>query len=255
MTNPLFDLSGQVALVTGSSGGLGLAMARGLAQAGARVVLNGRDPGRLDAALAALRAEGHDVEATSFDVTDGTAVETGVVTIEDRIGPISILLNNAGIQRRVPLVDLDLATWDEVMRANTTSVFLVGQAVARRMIPRRAGKIVNVASLMSEVARPSVGAYTAAKGAVRTLTRAMCVEWAPHGIQVNAIGPGYFRTEMNRALVADQAFDGWIRGRTPAGRWGEPEELVGAAVFLSSAASSFVNGQVLYVDGGVLAAL
>ncbi|WP_207482144.1 SDR family oxidoreductase [Arenibaculum pallidiluteum] len=255
MSHPLFDLAGRVVLLTGSSRGLGLAMARGLAQAGARVVLNGRDPAALDAAVAALRAEGHDASAALFDVTDEAGIEAAVEAIETQTGPIAALFNNAGIQRRVPLLDLDRATWDEVMAGNLSSVFLVGRAVARRMVPRGAGKIVNVASLMSEVARPSVGAYTAAKGAVRTLTRAMCVEWAPHGLQVNAIGPGYFRTEMNRALTEDPAFDAWIRGRTPARRWGDPSELVGAAVFLASPASDFVNGQVIYVDGGILAAL
>lgn len=255
MSTKLFDLGGRRALVTGSSQGIGLALARGLGRAGASLVLNGRDTDRLETAVAELRAEGLDVEGRGFDVTDGPAVERAVGAIESELGPIDVLVNNAGIQRRVPLEDADDETWSAVMRTNLDGVFHVARAAARHMIGRGRGKIVNICSLMSEVGRPTVGPYTAAKGAVKMLTRAMCADWARHGIQANGIGPGYFATELNRALIEDEAFDTWLRARTPAGRWGEVDELVGAAIFLSSDASSFVNGQVIYVDGGVLAVL
>jgi gluconate 5-dehydrogenase len=255
MSRALFDLAGQVALVTGSSAGLGRAMARGLAEAGATIVLNGRDAGRLAETLAAFRADGLAAHAIGFDVTDEPAVLAAVERIEAEIGPIGILVNNAGIQRRAPLTEMPLETFEEVIRHNLTSVFVVGRAVARRMIPRRRGKIVNIASLMSEVGRRTIAPYAAAKGGVKQLTRAMCVEWAVHNIQVNGIGPGFFVTEMNAALTADPVFSRWVEERTPAGRWGQPDELVGAAVFLASSASDFVNGQVLYVDGGMLASL
>ncbi|MCP5151557.1 MAG: SDR family oxidoreductase [Ectothiorhodospiraceae bacterium] len=255
MGSKLFDLDGRVALVTGSSQGIGHAIARGLGEAGARVVLNGRDLERLEGARAGLAAEGLAVEACGFDVVDGAAVDAAVATIEREIGPIEILVNNAGIQRRAPLHEVDDATWRTVLDVNLDGVFRVGRAVARHMLARGRGKIVNICSLMSEVGRPTTGPYTAAKGAVRMLTRAMCVDWAPAGLQVNGIGPGYFATELNRPLYENPEFDAWIKRRTPAGRWGRVEELVGAAVFLASDASSFVNGQVIYVDGGVLASL
>ncbi len=255
MSLELFDLTGRRALITGSSQGIGHALARGLGRAGARLVLNGRDEGRLETAVQGLRGEGLEVEGRAFDVTDPESVTTAVDAIETELGAVDILVNNAGIQRRVPLQDADDDTWSQVLRTNLDGVFHVARAVARHMIPRGRGKIVNICSLMSEVGRPTVGPYTAAKGAVKMLTRAMCADWAGHGIQANGIGPGYFATELNRALIEDEAFDAWLRRRTPAGRWGEVEELVGAAVFLSSDASSFVNGQILYVDGGVLAVL
>jgi gluconate 5-dehydrogenase len=182
-------------------------------------------------------------------------VVDAVARIESEVGPIDILVNNAGIQRRAPLTEMPAETWDEVIRNNLTSVFLVGRTVARGMIARGGGKIINIASLTSEVARKTIGPYTASKGGVKQLTRSMCVEWAPHNIQVNAIGPGYFATELNKDLIADPAFDAWVRGRTPAGRWAQPDELIGTAVFLASRASDFVNGQVIYVDGGTLASL
>jgi gluconate 5-dehydrogenase len=251
----LFDLSGRRALVTGSSQGIGLSLALGLGRAGASLVLNGRGRDKLDAAVATLRAEGLTVEAAAFDVADPQAVRAGVDRIEAEIGPIDVLVNNAGIQRRKPLEDFEVETWREVMRTNLDSVFFVGQAVARHMIPRGRGKIVNIASLQSEAARYSIAPYTASKGAVKNLTKGMCTDWARHGLQVNAIGPGYFVTPLNQALVDDPQFDAWLKGRTPAGRWGRVEELQGAAIFLASAASDFVNGQVLYVDGGVLATL
>ncbi len=257
MAPGLFDLTGRLALVTGASQGLGLAIARGLAEAGARVVLNGRDRGRLAAAAGVLgpsAVSSHD-GLGAFDVTDPGAVEEGVARIESEVGAIDILVNNAGIQRRMPLEAFPVETWREVMRANLDSVFFVGQAVARRMIPRARGKIINIASLQSEVGRPTIAPYTASKGAVKMLTRGMCADWARHGLQINAIGPGYFETELNRPLRDDPAFDAWLRSRTPAGRWGRVEELSGAAVFLASRASDFVNGQVIYVDGGVLSVL
>jgi len=257
MSNPLFDLSGRLALVTGASQGIGLALARGLAEAGARVVLNGRDRERLAAAAETLGAAavppGEKIGV--FDVTDPDAVERGVARIEAEVGAIDILINNAGIQRRMPLAEFPVETWREVMRTNLDSVFFVGQAVARRMIPRGQGKIVNIASLQSEVGRPTIAPYTASKGGVKMLTRGMCADWARHGLQINAIGPGYFETKLNRALLDDPVFDAWLKQRTPAGRWGKVEELCGAAVFLSSRASDFVNGQILYVDGGVLSVL
>ncbi len=257
MASDLFDLTGRLALVTGSSQGIGLAIAQGLAEAGARVVLNGRDGDRL--ADAATQFGGSVPGALGglgvFDVTDPEAVAAGIARIEDEVGAIDILVNNAGIQRRMPLDAFPIETWHEVMRCNLDSVFFVGQAVARRMIPRGRGKIINIASLQSEVGRPTIAPYTASKGAVKMLTRGMCADWAGHGLQINAIGPGYFDTPMNRRLRDDPAFDAWLRARTPAGRWGRVEELCGAAVFLASRASDFVNGQVIYVDGGVLSVL
>ena len=247
----LFDLSGRIALVTGSSQGIGYALAQGLAGAGARVVLNGRDADRLVASAAAISG----ATAAAFDVTDPAAVADAIARIEGGFGAIDILVNNAGIQRRTPLEDCGLETWHEVMRTNLDSVFYVGQAVARRMIPRGRGKIINIASLQSEAARPGIAPYTASKGAVRNLTRGMCADWARHGLQINAIGPGYFATPLNQALIDDPVFDAWLKQRTPAGRWGRVEELQGTAVFLASPASDFINGQIIYVDGGVLAVL
>jgi gluconate 5-dehydrogenase len=255
MSTSLFDLSGRVALVTGSSAGLGQAIARGLAEAGAAVIVNGRDPDRLARVADAFRADGLNAHPYGFDVTSESAVIGAVQRIESEVGPIEILVSNAGIQRRAPLTDVSQEVWEEVVRTNLTSVFLVGRTVARGMIARGRGKIINIASLMSEVSRKTIAPYASAKGGVRQLTRSMCVEWAAHNIQVNAIGPGYFKTELNAALLADEAFDQWVRTRTPAGRWGNPEELVGAALFLASPASDFVNGQVIYVDGGVLASI
>jgi gluconate 5-dehydrogenase len=253
--NPLFDLTGRVALVSGSSQGLGFALARGLAQAGAAIVLNGRDEKKLATAAETLRAEGATVTVAAFDVTDGAAAASAVAKIESDFGSIGILINNAGIQRRAPLAEMTEEQWRAVLDTNLTSAFLVTRAVAPRMIARGAGKIINICSVMSEVSRPTIGNYAAAKGGLKMLTRAMAVEWAKHGLQANGIAPGYFVTELNKALVENVEFNQWICGRTPAGRWGQPHELVGAAVFLSSRASNFVNGQILTVDGGLLAAL
>jgi gluconate 5-dehydrogenase len=250
-----FRLDGRLALVTGSSADIGRALARGLAQAGAAVVLNGRDAARLEATAAALRAEGLTVHERAFDVCDAAAVEAAIAGIEADIGPIDVLVNNAGIQRRAPFHEFAHADWQELMRTNLDSVFFVGQAVARRMVPRRRGRIINICSVMSELGRASVVPYTASKGGVKMLTKGMAVDLGPHGITVNGIGPGYFKTELNAKLVADEAFSTWLVNRTPSRRWGEVEDLAPAAVFLASDAGRFVNGHILYVDGGVTAAL
>jgi gluconate 5-dehydrogenase len=255
MAGSLFDLTGKVALITGSSKGLGLVLARGLAQAGAKVVLNGRTQETLDHAVELLRGEGFEAIDCVFDVLDRNLIETHVRTVEHDVGPIDILVNNAGVQRRAPAVDMAEAVWREVLDINLTGVFLVSQVVGRLMVERRRGKIINLCSLLSEAGRPTIAPYTASKGGVKMLTKALAVEWAPFNVQVNGIGPGYFATEMNRALIENPDFDRWLKARTPAGRWGRPEELIGAAVFLASDASSFITGQIIYVDGGVLAAL
>jgi gluconate 5-dehydrogenase len=250
-----FDLTGRTALVTGGSQGIGLALARGLAAAGASVVLNGRDQTKLAAAAEALRAEGARVATCAFDVTDGAGIATALGRAETEGGPIDILVNNAGIHRRAPLLEMTESQWREVLETDLTSAFLVARVLAPRMIERQRGKIINICSLMSEVGRPTTGNYAAAKGGLKMLTRAMAVEWAKHNLQINGIGPGYIETELTRPLMENPTFDQWVRARTPAGRWGRPDDLVGAAVFLASPASDFVNGQVIYVDGGLLAAV
>jgi gluconate 5-dehydrogenase len=251
----LFGLEGRVALVTGSSAGIGAAIARGLAGAGASVVVNGRSPEKIDSVVASIVAAGGKAHGVPFDVTIGAEVRAGVVRIEREIGPIDILVNNAGMQRRGPLEDFAEETWRELMRANVDSVFLVAQAVARAMIPRKRGRIVNICSVQSELGRAGIAPYTASKGAVKMLTKGMAIDWGKYGIRVNGLGPGYFRTELNKALVEDEKFSSWLGARTPLGRWGEVDELVGAAIFLASDASSFVNGHILYVDGGVTASI
>jgi len=255
MTYPLFDLTGLRALVTGSSQGIGLALAQGLAEHGAEVVLNGRDRGKLEIAKRQLAETGASVSMSEFDVTDADAVKGGVDDIESRIGSIDILINNAGMQFRTPLEDFPVDRWEQLLKTNISSVFYVGQAVAKHMIGRGRGKIINIASVQSELARPGIAPYTATKGAVKNLTRGMCTDWAKHGLQINAIAPGYFKTPLNQALVDSQEFSSWLEKRTPAARWGNVEELVGAAVFLSGKASSFVNGHTLYVDGGITTSL
>ena len=250
-----FDLSGRTALITGSSAGIGLALAQGLAGAGAAVVLNARNAAKLQAVAQALREQGATVHAMAFDVTDATAVAEAVARIEAEIAPIDVLVNNAGMQKRAPLQDFTQADWQQLMRTNLDSVFVVGQAVARHMIPRGRGKIINICSVQSELGRPNIAPYTASKGAVKMLTKGMAIDWGPHGLQVNGLGPGYFKTELNQALVDNPEFSAWLIGRTPSRRWGDVEDLVGAAVFLASDASRFVNGHILYVDGGVTATL
>ncbi|MES2693379.1 MAG: SDR family oxidoreductase [Verrucomicrobiota bacterium] len=254
--NPtLFDLRGRTALVTGSSQGLGLAIARGLAQAGATLVINGRDEAKLAATAEQLRSEGVNVLTAAFDVTEGAASMRAVERLEADGRTIDILVNNAGIQRRAPLAEMTEEQWRTVIDTNLTSAFLVARAVAPRMIARGRGKIINICSVMTEVSRPTIANYAASKGGLKMLTRAMAVEWAKHGLQANAIAPGYFVTELNKPLVENPEFNSWICKRTPAGRWGQPHELAGAAIFLASSASDFVNGQILTVDGGLLAAL
>lgn len=251
-----FRLDGRVALVTGSSAGIGLALARALGQAGAAVVLNGRDAARLEAARATLAAEGLAVHAQAFDVCDAAAVEAGVAAIEAAHGPIDILFNNAGTTQRAPFHEFPPEAWQRILRTNVDSMIIVSQAVSRRMVARGRGRIVNVASVQSELGRPGIAPYAASKGAVKMLTKGMAIDLGPHGITVNALGPGYFKTELTAPLVADATFSQWLVNRTPCRRWGEvDEDLGGAAVFLASAAARFVNGHVLYVDGGVTATL
>lgn len=251
MASDVFDLTGKRALITGSSRGIGLALARGLAGAGAEVVLNGRDAARLAGAAAGLPG----ARVLAFDVCDHGAVREAVDGFEADGHVVDILVNNAGIQHRSPLEDFPAEAFERLMRTNVSSVFNVGQAVARHMIRRGAGKIINICSVQTALARPGIAPYAATKGAVGNLTKGMAADWARHGLQCNAIAPGYFRTALNEALWQDPEFTGWLEKRTPAGRWGRVEELVGACVFLSSAASSFVNGHVLYVDGGITATL
>ena len=250
-----FDLTGRTALITGSSAGIGYALAAGLAGAGARIVLNGRDTRKLEQAANGLRESGATITTAPFDVTEAEAAARAIARIEAETGPIDILVNNAGMQRRAPLQDFEQSHWHELMKTNLDSVFIVGQAVARHMIARKRGKIINVCSVQSELGRPNIAPYTASKGAVKMLTKGMAIDWGPHGIQVNGLGPGYFRTELNAALVANADFSAWLVNRTPSRRWGELEDLMGAAVFLASPASDFVNGHILYVDGGVTASL
>jgi gluconate 5-dehydrogenase len=251
MSIQLFDLRGKRALVTGSSQGIGHALAKGLAAAGADIVLNGRDEAKLRAAAESLGAR----HTLAFDATDHDAVRTAVDSFEAETGPIDILVNNAGMQHRTPLEDFPADAFERLLKTNISSVFNVGQAVARHMIARGAGKIINIASVQTALARPGIAPYTATKGAVGNLTKGMATDWARYGLQCNAIAPGYFDTPLNAALVADPTFSSWLEKRTPAGRWGTVEELVGACIFLSSDASSFVNGHVLYVDGGITASL
>ena len=250
-----FRLNGRRALITGSSSGIGLALARALGQAGAALILNGRNEGKLQAAAQLLRAEGLSVSTAAFDVTDAQAVSQGIDAIEAGQGSIDILVNNAGMQIRGPLHEFVDADWHTLMRTNLDSVYFVGKTVAQKMIPRGSGKIINICSVQSELGRPGIAPYTASKGAVKMLTKGMAIDWGQFGITVNGLGPGYFKTELTEKLVADPAFTGWLVGRTPSRRWGDVEDLGGAAVFLASDASCFVNGHILYVDGGVTATL
>jgi len=253
----MFNLSGRVALVTGATLGLGMAMAKGLGAAGARLVINGNSSQtKIDNAVAIFRDAGFDAAGYRFDVTNENEVDAAITEVESDIGPIDILVNNAGIIRRVPLLEMPLDEWELVIKTDLTSAFVVSKPVVSRMVSRGGGKVINICSMMSELGRDSVGAYAAAKGGLKMLTRNMATEWARHNIQVNGIGPGYFSTEQTRPVRVDgHPFNDFIVGRTPAGRWGDPEDLQGAVVFLASAASDFVNGQIIYVDGGILATI
>ncbi|HLG82857.1 MAG TPA: SDR family oxidoreductase [Bradyrhizobium sp.] len=255
MSVALFDLKGRTALVTGSSRGLGRAIAEGMARAGARLVVNGTDPARVETAVGELRAAGFAADGAAFDVTDEAAIVEAFEGF-DRAGiEIDILVNNAGIQMRKPLVEFSSADWRKVIETNLTSAFIIAREAAKRMLQRKRGKIINIASLASELARPTIAPYTAAKAGIKNLTKSMAVEWAASGIQANAIGPGYMLTDMNQALMSNTDFNNWLMSRIPAKRWGNPDELVGAAIFLASSASNYVNGQTIYVDGGMLAAM
>ncbi|MEJ8856228.1 SDR family oxidoreductase [Variovorax robiniae] len=255
MSTSLFSLAGKTALITGSSRGLGYSIAEGMAAAGARLLLNGVDEARLQASAAMLRERGYQVDAFAFDVCDEAAVVKAFESFDAQGIEVDILVNNAGVQYRKPMVELATEDWRRVIETNLTSAFVVGREAAKRMIPRQRGKVINIGSLTSELARATVAPYTVAKGGIRMLTRAMTAEWAAHNIQANAIGPGYMLTDMNQALIDNPSFDAWVKGRTPAGRWGKPEELVGTAIFLASEASNYVSGQIIYVDGGMVSVL
>ena len=257
MSTSLFDLTGKVALITGATHGLGMAMAKGIGQAGAMVIINGNSSQeKIDNAVAAFKAEGIQAFGYRFDVTDEEEVQNAIKRIENEVSPIDILVNNAGIIKRTPMVDMEVADFEQVVKVDLVSPFIVSKAVVKGMIQRKYGKIINICSMMSELGRNTVGAYAAAKGGLKMLTQNMCVEWAPHNIQVNGIGPGYFATEQTKPIRVDgHPFNEFIVNRTPAGVWGDPNDLQGAAVFLSAKASDFVNGQILYVDGGILATI
>jgi gluconate 5-dehydrogenase len=250
-----FRLTGRRALITGSSGGIGLALARALGQAGAQLVLNGRSSDKLLSTAQLLRSEGLSVQTCAFDVTDSTAVQAAVTSLESSGQTIDILVNNAGMQIRNPLHEFADADWHTLMKTNLDSVFYVSKAVAQGMIGRKQGKIINICSVQSELGRPGIAPYTASKGAVKMLTKGMAIDWGPHGLNVNGLGPGYFKTELTEKLVADESFTQWLTGRTPSRRWGDVQELGGAVVYLASDASRFVNGHILYIDGGVTATL
>jgi len=255
MSTTIFNLSGKTALVTGSSRGLGRAMAEGLARAGAAVIINGTNAARVDDCVAAMRGQGFAVQGAVFDITDEAAVTSAFSRFDAEHAEIDILVNNAGIQLRKPMVELATEEWRKVIETNLTSAFVVGREAAKRMIPRGHGKIINIGSVTSELARATIAPYTVAKGGIKMLTRAMAAEWAASGIQANAIGPGYMITDMNQALIDNPAFDGWVKSRTPSKRWGKPDELIGTAVYLASSASDYVNGQIIYVDGGMTVVL
>jgi gluconate 5-dehydrogenase len=253
--NDLFSLAGKNVLITGSAQGIGYLLATGLGKYGAQIIVNDINQERADAAVDKLRAADIHAVAAPFNVTKKDEIDAAIARIEAQTGPIDVLVNNAGIQRRHPFTEFPEQEWNDVIAVNQTAVFLVSQAVTRRMVARNAGKVINICSMQSELGRDTITPYAASKGAVKMLTRGMCVELARYNIQVNGIAPGYFKTEMTKALVEDEAFTGWLCKRTPAARWGNPEELIGAAVFLSSKASDFVNGHLLFVDGGMLVAV
>lgn len=253
MSTNLFDLTGKLALITGSGRGIGLTLAQGLAQAGCAIVLNDIDEERLKIAVSKLKEEGYACHGIAFDVRDENMIDEKISFIEKDIGSIDILINNAGIQIRAPLEEFKSDDWRRLIDINLTGAFLVAKAVVQGMIKRRAGKIINICSIQSELARPTIAPYTASKGGIRNLTKGMATDWGKYNIQVNGIAPGYFKTEMTKALYEDPKFDAWLCSRVPANRWGDPSELIGAAIFLSSKASDYVNGHLLYVDGGLMA--
>jgi gluconate 5-dehydrogenase len=255
MSTKLFDLSGKTAMITGSSRGLGRAMAEGMAAAGARVILNGVNTARLQEAVEEMKAEGYDAIGAAFDVADEAAIVAAFEKLDADGVAVDILVNNAGIQFRKPIVELETKDWQKVIDVNLTAVFICAREAAKRMIPRGHGKIINIGSLLSDAARATVSPYGAAKGGVRMLTKVMTAEWADKGIQVNAIGPGYMATEMNTALIENKDFNDWVCKRTPSGRWGQPEEMAGTAIYLASDASNYINGQLIYVDGGMISVL
>jgi len=249
----LFDLSAKLALITGSSRGIGFTLAKGLAQAGCAIVLNGIDEKRLEDAVATLKKDGFTCYGVPFDVRDESMINKKITHIEKEISRIDILVNNAGIQIRAPLEEFNSDDWRRLIEINLTGAFLVSKAVVQGMMKRKAGKIINICSIQSELARPMIAPYTASKGGLRNLTKGMATDWGKYNIQVNGIAPGYFKTEMTKALYEDPKFNSWLCSRVPANRWGDPSELIGAAVFLASKASDYVNGHLLYVDGGLMA--
>ncbi len=248
----LFDLTGRTALVTGSSRGLGRSMAEGLAQAGARIVVNGTNPAKVDEAVAEFKKAGHQAIACPFNVTDEAAIVKAFKDLDAAGVEVDILVNNAGIQFRKPMVELDTADWQRVIDTNLTSAFVIGREAARRMIPRGRGKIINIGSLTSELARGTIAPYTVSKGGIKMLTKMMAAEWGVHGIQANTIGPGYMITDMNEALIANPQFDAWVKGRVPSKRWGKPEEIAYAVAFFAGDEAAYITGQVLSVDGGLV---
>ncbi len=255
MKSGMFDVSGYTVLITGSSRGIGLAFARGFLKAGAVVVLNDIDETRLASAVSGLEHEGYRVSGYPFDITDEAQVEKAVASIEQEVGPIDVLINNAGIQKRGPLEDFSLSDWKLVMDVDLTGPFLTGKAVARRMIGRRKGKIIHITSINAELARRNIGPYCTAKGGLKMLTRSMAAEWGRYNIHVNAIGPGYMLTELTASLAEDPEFDAWVKSEVPLNRWGRTEDLIGCAIFLSSRASDYLSGQTIYIDGGWQASL
>jgi gluconate 5-dehydrogenase len=254
-TLSLFSLKGSTALITGSGSGIGLAIAEGFASAGAKIILNGRNRNKLNDAAAKLASKGYEVSQLAFDVVDSAAAEGSISDYEDNYGPINILVNNAGISIRRPFLEFEEADWKKVLDVNINGAMIMSQAVGKYMIKRKAGKIINICSVQSELGRPAIVPYTVSKGGLKMLTKALCSEWARYNIQVNAIGPGYFETELTKPLKENPEFDKWLCSRTPANRWGQVNELTGAAVFLASKAADYVNGHILYVDGGLISSV
>lgn len=251
----LFEIKGKRVLVTGSTAGIGYVLAEGLAEAGAKLILNGRNHENVEAAIASFAKKGFQATGYTFDITDADDVEQKIAEIEKEVGGIDVLVNNAGIQHREPLEEFSLENWNRIMNTNLTGAFIVSKEVVKGMITRQSGKIINICSLQSELGRASITPYATSKGGLKMLTKGMATEWAKHNIQVNGIGPGYFKTKLTKALWENPEFDSWLLNRTPAHRWGNPEELLGTLIYLSSEASSFLNGQIIYVDGGITACI